>query len=308
MEHQPPPFFRTGLSPLARLFIFTTLALALIVADARLKYLDTVRQYASVVIYPLQRLAGAPASISHRASEFFVSSGALRAENARLARENVNQSAQLQQLASLTMENDQLRKLVDARQRLTAQTSFAEILYAARDPFSRKVVIDQGSQNGVRPGEPVIDGMGVIGQVTRIYPWLAEVTLITDKGHLVPVLNPRNGLRAVLAGTGNDGALELKFVPLNADFENNDRLVTSGIDGVYPPGLPVAQVSNVERNAAYLFARIICKPLAGVNNHRQVLVVHADQALPERPAEQPEKADKPAPKKGRRGAAAGGPG
>ena len=117
----------------------------------------------------------------------------------------------------------------EARQRLTAKTSFAEILYAARDPFSRKIVIDQGSQHAVRAGEPVIDGRGVIGQVTRVYPWLAEVTLITDKGHLVPVLNPRNGLRAVLAGTGNDGALELKFVPLNADFENNDQLVTSGI-------------------------------------------------------------------------------
>ena len=306
MEHQPPPFFRTGLSPLARLFIFATLALALIVGDARLKYLDTVRQIASVIIYPLQRIAGAPASISQRASEFFVSSSALRAENARLAQENLSHAAQLQQLDSLTMENEQLRKLVEARQRLTGRTTFAEILYAARDPFSRKIVIDQGSQHGVRAGQPVIDGMGVVGQVTRIYPWLAEVTLITDKGHLVPVLNPRNGLRAVLAGTGNDGALELKFVPLNADFENNDQLVTSGIDGVYPPGLPVAQVVNVERNAAYLFARIICKPLAGVNNHKQVLVVHAEQTLPERPAEQPQKADKGGPKKGRRGT--GGPG
>ena len=308
MEHQPPPFFRTGLSPLARLFIFTTLALGLIVADARMKYLDTARQIASVVIYPLQRIAGAPASIFHRASEFFVSSSSLRTENARLAQEALTNAAQVQQLASLTMENEQLRKLVEARQRLTARTTFAEILYAARDPFSRKIVIDQGSQQGVRAGQPVIDGRGVIGQVTRIYPWLAEVTLITDKGHLVPVLNPRNGLRAVLAGTGNDGALELKFVPLNADFENNDQLVTSGIDGVYPPGLPVAQVVNVERNAAYLFARIICKPLAGVNSHKQVLVVHAEQALPERPPELPEKAEKPAGKKGRRGAASGGPG
>ena len=299
MEHQPPPFFRTGLSPLARLFIFTTLALALIVADARLKYLDTLRQVASVVIYPLQRIAGAPASIFERASEFFVSSSALRTDNARLAQENLNHAAQLQQLAALTAENDHLRKLVEARARVTARTTLAEILYAARDPFSRKIVIDQGSQHGVLAGQPVIDGMGVVGQVTRIYPWLAEVTLITDKGHLVPVLNPRNGLRAVLAGTGNDGALELKFVPLNADFENGDQLVTSGIDGVYPPGLPVAQIVNVERNAAFLFARIICKPLAGVNNHKQVLVVHAAQSLPERPPEQPEKSEKPASKKGK---------
>jgi rod shape-determining protein MreC len=299
MEHQPPPFFRTGPSPLARLFIFTIVSLLLLGADARLKYLDTVRQIASVIIYPLQRIANAPFNIFNRASEFFVTQGSLKAENTRLAQSNLTQSAQLQQLSSLQTENEQLRKLLGTRERLSSRTSFAEVLYAARDPFSRKIVIDQGSQNEVRAGQPVIDGAGVIGQVTRVYPWLAEVTLITDKGHLVPVLDTRNGLRGVLGGTGNDGALELKFVPLNADFENGDQLVTSGIDGVYPAGLPVAEIVNVERNAAFLFARIVCKPLAGVSNHKQVLIVHADQKIPDRPVEEEKKA--PPPKKGRRG-------
>ena len=301
MEYQPPPFFRTGPTPFVRLLIFSTLSLALLVADARLKYLDTLRQVASVVIYPLQRIASAPASIFERASEFFVTNSSLRTENVRLSQENLTHSSQLQQLNALEAENGHLRKLLSARSRLTARTTIAEILYAARDPFSRKIVIDQGSQHEVQAGQPVVDGVGVIGQVTRVYPWLAEVTLITDKGHLVPVLNTRNGLRTVLAGTGNDGALELKFVPLNADFGNGDQLVTSGIDGVYPPGLPVAQVTNVERNAAFLFARIICKPLAGVSHHAQVLVVHAQQAVPERPVEE-EKPAKAVPKKARRGA------
>jgi rod shape-determining protein MreC len=303
MEHQPPPFFKTGPSPLARLFIFTIVSLALLGADARLKYLDTVRRIASVIIYPLQRIANAPFNIVERASEFFVTQGSLKSENARLAQSILTQAAQLQQLTSLQAENDQLRKLLGTRERLTSQTSFAEVLYAARDPFSRKIVIDQGSQNQIQAGQPVIDGAGVVGQVTRVYPWLAEVTLITDKGHLVPVQNTRNGLRGVLGGTGNDGALELKFVPLNADFENGDKLVTSGIDGVYPPGLPVAEIANIERNPAFLFARIVCKPLAGVTNYKQVLVVHADQKLPDRPAEEEKKA-LPV-KKGRRGGAAG---
>ena len=301
MEHQPPPFFRTGPTPLVRLLLFSTLSLALLVTDARLKYLDTLRQVASVIIYPLQRIASAPASIFHRASEFFVTNTSLRAENARLTQDNLKNGSQLQQLNALQTENEHLRKLLSARSRMSARTTLAEILYAARDPFSRKIVINQGSQNDVQAGQPVVDGVGVIGQVTRVYPWLAEVTLITDKGHLVPVLNTRNGLRAVLSGTGNDGALELKFVPLNADFENGDELVTSGIDGVYPPGLPVAQVANVERNAAFLFARIICKPLAGVTHHTQVLVVNAQKAVPERPVEE-EKVERPAPKRGRRGA------
>jgi rod shape-determining protein MreC len=301
MEHQPPPFFKTGPSPLARLFIFTVVSLALLGADARLRYLDTVRQIASVIIYPLQRIANAPFNIFSRASEFFVTQASLQSENSRLAQLNLSQSAQLQQLTSLRAENDQLRSLLGTRERLSSRTTFAEVLYAARDPFSRKIVIDQGSQNEIQAGQPVIDGAGVVGQVTRVYPWLAEVTLITDKGHLVPVQNTRNGLRGVLGGTGNDGALELKFVPLNADFESGDKLVTSGIDGVYPPGLPVAEIVNVERNPAFLFARIVCKPLAGVSNHKQVLVVHADQKLPERPAEEEKKA--PGPKKGRRGGA-----
>ena len=286
MEHQPPPFFRTGPTPLVRLLLFAAMALALLVADQRLKLLDVLRDVVSVIVYPIQRIAGAPASIFDRASEFFVTNASLRSANARLEGETLAQSALVQQLASLEAENDNLRKLVGARERLKQRTTLAEILYAARDPFSRKLVIDQGSLHEVSAGRPVIDGLGVVGQITRVYPLVSEVTLITDKDHLVPVLNTRNGLRAVLAGTGNDGALELRFVPLNADFEQGDQLVTSGIDRVYPPGLPVAQIANVERNAAFLFARITCRPIAGVNSHRQVLVVHAQQPVAERPVEE----------------------
>jgi rod shape-determining protein MreC len=134
--------------------------------------------------------------------------------------------------------------------------------------------------------------------VTRVYPWLAELTLITDKGHFVPVQNQRNGLRAVLSGTGSEGTLELRFIPLNADFQSGDRLATSGIDGVYPPGLPVAEVANVERNAAQLFARITCKPLAGVANRTQLLIVVGRPEVPPRPVEEQKS---PRPKRGRKG-------
>ena len=291
MEHQPPPFFKTGPTPLARLLIFSALSLVLLVADARFKYLTTLRQAASVVVYPLQRIASAPVSIAQRAAEFFVTHSSLREQNARLTQENLGSAVALQQLQALQAENAHLRGLLGARERVNARSTPAEVLYAARDPFMRKIVIDRGLQHGVKTGQPVIDSIGVVGQVTQAYPWLSEVTLITDKGQLVPVLNMRNGLRAVLAGTGSDGTLELKFIPLNADFQNGDRLVTSGIDGVYPPGLPVAEVSNVERNAALLFARIECKPLAGVNRNTQVLLVGAGRPLPDRPAT----ADKPAP-------------
>jgi rod shape-determining protein MreC len=300
MEHSPPPFFKTGPTALARLLIFATLSLALLVADARFKYLEVLRQIAAVIIYPVQRLAAAPADITRRAADFFVTHASLREENARLHQDHLANALIVQQYKSLEAENVKMRALLAARERIATKATLAEVLYAARDPFSHKLVVDRGLQHEVRGGQPVIDEVGVVGQVTRVYPWLSEVTLITDKDQLVPVLNMRNGLRAVLAGVGNAATLELRFVPLNADFQNGDRLVTSGIDGVYPPGLPVAEISNVERDASYPFARIACKPLAGVNSSTQVLIVNVERNVPERPAEQEEK-----PARGKRGRKAG---
>ena len=287
MEHSPPPFFKRGPTPLVRLFLCSLLSVALLISDARYRYLDGIRQAVSIVVYPLQRLAGAPRILFGGIADFFVTQSSLRAENTRLSTQSLQDAAALKRFAALAAENTHLRDLLAARQRYGETTVFAEVLYSARDPFSRKVVIDKGQQNGIKAGQPVIDQIGIVGQVTRVYPWLAEITLITDKEQAVPVQNLRNGLRAVIGGTANNGQLELKFIPLNADFQNGDQLVTSGIDGVYPPGLPVAEVSNVERNAAFLFARITCKPSAGVASHGQVLVLNWENKAPARPPEDP---------------------
>ncbi len=296
MEHTPP-LFRTGLTPLARLMIFAMLSAVLLVADARFNYLTTLRQITGVIVYPLQRLAAAPAAMGDRIADFFVTHGALRRDNQRLTGQNLELAIAAQRTEALHKENAHLRGLLGVREQVPVPSISAEILYAARDPFSRKVMIDRGLQHDIESGRPVVDHVGIIGQVTRTYPWLSEVTLITEKGHLVPVLNVRSGLRAVLAGTGDDGKLELRFIPLTADFQIGDKLVTSGIDGIYPPGLPVAEVIQVERNTAYLFAGIACKPLAGVNAGTQVLVLGPLPAQPERPAETPAAA--PQKKKGR---------
>jgi len=286
MEHSPPPFFKRGPTPLVRLLLCSLLSVALLISDARYQFLDGIRQAVAIVAYPLQRAAAAPAAMLHRVGEFFVMKSALRNENAQLAEQRLQDAAALQRYRALAAENAHLRELLAMHQRFPESTVVAEVLYTGRDPFTRKIVVDKGAQQDIKAGRPVIDQIGVVGQVTRVYPWLAEVTLITDKGQAVPVQNLRNGLRAVLGGTGSDGQIELKFIPLNADFQNGDELVTSGIDGIYPPGLPVAIVSNVEHNAAYLFARITCKPVAGVASHRQVLILNRDIKVPERPAEE----------------------
>jgi rod shape-determining protein MreC len=137
-------------------------------------------------------------------------------------------------------------------------------------------MIDKGSQNGVHAGSPVLDEAGVIGQVTRAHALASEVTLLTDKDQAIPVQVVRNGLRAVAFGAGASGMLELRFMASNAEIQNGDKLVTSGIDGTYPPGIPVATVARIERDAAYAFARIVCQPAAGVDGGRYVLVLASE--------------------------------
>lgn len=299
MEHSPPPFFKTGPTPLARLLIFSALSLTLLVADARFNYLSPLRQIAGLIVYPLQRVAAAPAGIARRIGEYFVTQSSLREDNSRLAEEKLANAPGLQQLKALQAENRHLRELLATRERVKAHAKAAEILYAGRDPFSRKVVIDKGLNDDIKGGQAVVDARGVVGQVTRIYLWLAEVTLITDKGQAVPVQNLRSGLRGVVFGTGQDGVLDLRFMPVNADVQNGDQLVTSGIDGTYPPGLPVAEVSNIERNAAFMFARITCKPVTGVASYPHVLVLGWQRAVPDAPESTPEQTQKR--RKGRKG-------
>lgn len=298
MEHSPPPFFKRGPSPLARVGFFSVLSLVLMTGDTRLQYLEVLRQAMAVVIYPLQRLAAAPAEGLGRMGEFFVTQSGLIDENARLRKAHLEDSARLQRHESLEAENAQLRKLLEARARFDGGAVLAEILYAERNPFQRRVVIDKGTRGGVRDGQAVVDDTGVVGQVTRAYPWTAEVTLITDKDHAVPVQSVRSGLRAIVFGSGEDGALEVRYMPESADIHNGDLLVTSGIDGTYPAGLPVASVRLIERNSGYPFVRVICTPTAGVDRHRQVLVLSGPESIPERPVSAPE--SRPAAKKPKR--------
>lgn len=288
MEYTPPPFFKRGPSLLTRFAFFSLLSLAVLVADARFGYLLMLRQAMGVAVYPIQQLSALPAAVAGRISAFFVTQGQLQRENEQLRQQNLVSTAALQTQQALVVENQHLRQLLGMREQVARQALTAEILYSQRDPFTRRVVVDKGMQHGVKAGEAVIDHIGVVGQVTRVFPWLSEVTLVTDKEQAVPIQVLRSGLRGVTFGIGYDGALELRFMPVNADIQNGDVLVTSGIDGTYPPGLPVAVVSNIERNAAYAFARITCTPAAAVNGYGEVLILSADAALPPNPVDKEE--------------------
>jgi rod shape-determining protein MreC len=294
MDYQPPPFFSRGPAPLVRLTFFVSLAILLMVLDARFRYAEQVRQVISVIVYPLQRIALAPIELASATAEYFTTLVSLKQENDSLKTRQLQAANDLLTLESLRSENTQLRRLLDARERLPRTSTFAEILYTGRDPFSRKVVIDKGAQQNVQPGQAVIDDVGIVGQVTRVYPLLAEVTLVTDREQSVPVQVVRSGLRAVVFGGGDAGTMELRYMPTNADIQNDDVLVSSGIDGTYPAGLPVAKVVKVERDSAYAFAKIACLPMAGTDQNRQVLVVAQELKQPPAPAAEIDQAQRAA--------------
>jgi len=285
MEHTPPPFFKRGPAPLVRLFFFASLSLALLVLDARFRYAEGLRGVLALAAYPLQRAATAPVDFLRTVGDYFSTQAQLFEDNATLRAKNLALSQDAQRYETAEAEAAQLRRMIGAAEKLTVKSTPAEILYGGRDPYSHKIFINLGERQGVKPGSPVADEAGVVGQVTRVHPLVSEVTLITDQDHVVPVQVLRNGLRAIAFGGGPSGMLELRFTAGNAEIQNGDRLVTSGIDGIYPAGLPVATVVRIERDAEHSFARVICRPAAGVDRGRFVLVLSDETARPPRPEE-----------------------
>ncbi|QJD99383.1 rod shape-determining protein MreC [Massilia forsythiae] len=286
MEYSPPPLFKQGAPARVKVTVFALVSIALLVVDARFHALTAVRQVAATVLYPLQMAALAPRDAVAGAGSYFSSIAALQKEVRDLKSQQIALAQAMQQAQLQTAENAHLRRLMEAREHLPVRSLMSEILYDARDPSTRRVVLDRGSRSGVKLGLPVIDNAGVVGQVTRVFPFTAEVTLLTDKEQAIPVQVLRSGLRSVAYGRGHSGLLDLRFVAPNADIQVGDVLVTSGLDGMYPAGLAVAKVVQVENVAAGAFGRVVCQPLAGVESNRQLLVVMSDQVLPPRPPEE----------------------
>lgn len=289
LDRTPPPFFRQGPSALTKLVFFSGLAVFLMVADGRMGLIEPLRSGLAVVLLPVQRVLMAPVALWDSAHGYLRGlDHALR--EARSADERVVEQSRLALRAEqLQTENERLRSLLDLRPALPVRTQAAEILYDAADAFSRKVFIDRGLAQGVVAGAPVVNDAGVLGQVTRVYPLTSEVTLLIDKDAAIPVLNTRTQQRSVAFGghqLPSGGALELRFLPANADVQVGDALVTSGLDGIYPPGLPVARVAIVERRGQTSFARILLEPAARTDAVRHVLLIEPPmRQMPPRPGD-----------------------
>ncbi|MEI7496482.1 MAG: rod shape-determining protein MreC [Betaproteobacteria bacterium] len=285
LDSTPPAFFKQGPSAISKLLFFSALSILLMVADVRFNVTQPLRATLSVALYPVQWLAMLPQAFTKYSGEYLEALQDAQADAKDVRQKLLLQSQRAAQVEQLTLENKQLRALLNLQERLNTVGVVAEVLYDAADPYTRKLIINKGMTNGLKPSSPVMDEHGILGQVTRVLPLVSEVTLVTDREHSIPVLNTRTGARGVAYGeSGGAPLLELRFMATNADIEVGDQLTTSGVDGVYPAGVPVGIVTKVERRAETAFARILCEPVGRVQGARHVMVIDplTDQ-LPTRP-------------------------
>jgi rod shape-determining protein MreC len=288
MSTNSQPFFVRGPSPLARLTIFGLAALVLMFIDSRFRTLDSVRSVIATVVHPMQALAMTPLNAWRAGASWLESRNAVQNENDALKQRALNEAQAVQGYKALEEENARLRALLSLRTQAKLKGVAAQIMSAGRDPFSQHTFIDRGAQHGIKAGQAAIDSSGVVGQVTRVHPLVAELTLVTEKDLAIPVRNDRTGVRLVMFGRGAEQSPELRYVQPSVDVQVGDLLTTSGVDGLYPPSLAVAKVSSVSRDPGQLFLRVQCQPLASLQASGQVLVLETPPPPPEIPKAEPE--------------------
>lgn len=281
------PLFSGGSGGSLRLLAWLAFASALMAADLRTGLLQQVRSAANALVAPMHVVATAPLVAARAVREATAERAGLVDENADLRQQLLFAQARLDRLAIVQEQNNRLRALLDARQRLGLRAQLAELVDVDLDPYRHRILINQGRDHGVFVGEAVIDAMGVVGQVLDVDDDRATVILLSDPGHAVPVRVQRTGLRVIAYGSGDPSRIELPHVPFSADLRIGDLLVTSGIGGRFPPGLPVAKVFDVQTDDSATFAVAQARPLAGIASASELLLVR-DETLALEPLSSPQ--------------------
>ncbi|RDH86681.1 MAG: rod shape-determining protein MreC [endosymbiont of Escarpia spicata] len=267
------PIFTQGPSITSRLLGAAILSIVLMVLDHRQNHLETLRSALAVALYPIQYLATLPASLVEEMGDAFSTRGQIQTDRERLSRENLELRGRLLKFEALEAENMRLRGLLDSTFKIGERVLIAELIAVEQNPFSQQVIIDKGDASGTFSGQPVVDAHAVVGQVIHTDPITSTVLLITDARHALPVQVNRNGLRTIALGTGLINELELPHLPNNADIRPGDLLVTSGLGGRFPPGYPVAEVTDVRHEPGQHFATVSARPTAHLDRIREVLLV-----------------------------------
>ena len=285
LSHETRPIIGRG-PPLGATFLTLAVAsVALMVADQRYDQLERVRGWLSAVVYPAQVAVDLPFRAWDWLTGSFADRSRLRQENLELTARLRLANLQLQRFAALEDENRRLRDMRDSSAGVAERVLVASILNVDLDPFRHRVLLDKGAAHGVFKGQAVLDAEGIFGQVTRVHARTAEVILISDAEHAIPVQSNRSGLRTIAEGTGDPERLSLPFVTVESDLKAGDLLISTGIGGVFPRGYPVAEVTRVERTPAVTFALVDARPTALLDRDREVLLVWFDTPVEAAPAE-----------------------
>lgn len=277
MQRQRTPLlFRRGVPIELRLVALVVLALALFIIDDKWRALEPVRCVVSIAIYPFHRVVLAPRDGMQQINEWLNAANLIRSENEALQRQRIELAQIATHAAQLAAENAQLRRLLGVTDTVEEAVIVVEVLYEPPNAFNQRLVFNKGSNAGLAPGMPVIDESGVVGQIVRVTPMTSEAALITDDEVSIPVQIRRNGLRLIAFGGSLPGKMEVRYLATNADIKEGDTLITSGVGGLFPAGLPVARVMHVERDTASGFARAVSEPLAHPECYRRFLVLQLD--------------------------------
>jgi rod shape-determining protein MreC len=259
-------------------------SIVLMSVDHRANHLESTRGLLSTMLYPLQLAIHLPIRTGEWLSEQLSMRRTILAENAQLREERLRIRTRLEKLGALEAENRRLRKLLGSSERVTERVLVAELISVDMDPFSRRIVLNKGAQDGVSPGQALIGTNGVMGQIIHVGPFTSNALLITDPSHALPVQIHRNGLRSVALGTGPLNLLKLSYIPNNADVRVDDHIVTSGLGSRFLSGYPVGKVVEIRRDQGQPFAEVYVEPSAMLERTREVLLVRSDSAASHDPA------------------------
>ncbi len=275
-EHGTLRLFKRGPSVDVRLFLLLVISLALLVVDARSTLLAPVREALAVAIYPFQRVALAPRDAMDYIDRWTNAAALARDEQDALRRQHIEMAQLSTHAAQLAAENEQLRRLLNISEEISQHSIAVEVFYAPPNIFSHRLVFNKGERAGIQPGMPVIDEGGVVGQVIRVTPYSSEAALLIDDQVSIPVQVLRNGLRLIAFGSNEVGKIEVRYLTASADVREGDTLVTSGIGGLFPAGLPVGRIEKVDRDPGTGFAMAVAQPLSHPERYRHFLVLRVD--------------------------------
>lgn len=273
--------FKRGPTAEFRLLVFVILSLALLIVDARWRVLDPAREAVSVALYPFQRAVMMPRDLIATVGDWTDAASDARTEKEALQRQRIELAQIATHAAQLSAENQQLRRLLGVADMVAQPSVAVEVLYEPPNAFTRHLVFDKGRNSGIMPGMPVIDEGGVVGQIVRVTPFTSEAALLTDDKVSIPVQVLRNGLRLIAFGGHPDGKLEVRYLTNDTDIKPGDMLVTSGVGGLFPAGLSVAQVDEIQRDNASGFSMAIATPLSHPERYRHFLVLRVESSVPD---------------------------